>query len=88
VADGVEWKDEYTMGWHVVLAKGCTVCTPDGARHGRTRIGAFRSTPLAVLRNSNKTVRKIGIISGFQLSCMEHNPGRNIDGEEDYDLCL
>ena len=25
MANGLEWKDEYAMGWHVVLAKGCTV---------------------------------------------------------------
>jgi hypothetical protein len=45
--DGLGWKNEYAMGWCVVLAKGYTVCTPDGARHGRTRIGAFHSKPLA-----------------------------------------
>jgi hypothetical protein len=39
-------------------------------------------------RSLKETAIIIGIISGFQLSCMEHNPGRNIDGEEDYDLCL
>jgi hypothetical protein len=32
--DGLEWKDEYAMIRRVLLAKGCTVCTPDGARHG------------------------------------------------------
>jgi hypothetical protein len=45
VDGGVEWKDEYAMGWCGLLAKGCTVCTPDGARHSRTRIGAFHPTP-------------------------------------------
>jgi hypothetical protein len=25
VDDGVDWKDEYAMGWYVVLAKGCTI---------------------------------------------------------------
>jgi hypothetical protein len=34
VDDGLEWKDEYAMIRRVLLAKGCTVCTPDGARHG------------------------------------------------------
>jgi hypothetical protein len=48
VDDGLEWKDEYAMGWYVLLAKGYTVCTPDGARHGRTRIGAFHFKPLAL----------------------------------------
>jgi hypothetical protein len=45
VDGGVGWKDEYAMGWCGLLAKGCTECTPDGASHGRTRIGAFHSTP-------------------------------------------
>jgi hypothetical protein len=45
--DGVEWKDEYAMDWRDLPAKGCTECTPDSARHGRTRIGAFRFTPSA-----------------------------------------
>jgi hypothetical protein len=45
VDGGVGWKDEYAMGWCGLLAKGCTECTPDGARHTRTRIGAFHSTP-------------------------------------------
>jgi hypothetical protein len=44
VDGGVGWKDEYAMGWCGLLAKGCTICTPDGARHGRTRIGAFHFT--------------------------------------------
>jgi hypothetical protein len=39
-------------------------------------------------RSLKETAIIIGIIPDFQLSCMEHNPGRNIDGEEDYDLCL
>jgi hypothetical protein len=34
VDDGLERKDEYAMGCRFLLAKGCTVCTPDGARHG------------------------------------------------------
>jgi hypothetical protein len=47
VDDDLEWKDEYAMAWYVLLVKGCTICTPDGARHGRTRIGAFPSKLLA-----------------------------------------
>ena len=56
VDDGLEWKDEYAMGWRVLLAKGCTVCTPDGARHGRARIGAFRSKPLANYKNQTHQI--------------------------------
>jgi damage-control phosphatase, subfamily I len=44
------WKDEYAMGWRVVLTEDNTVCMSEGARHGRTRIGAFHSKPLSFFK--------------------------------------
>jgi hypothetical protein len=85
------------MHWSVLLTENYTQCKFEGARRFRARANAFcstslaikpcRSAPLAVLRNSNKIAIIIGIMLDFQLSCMEHNPGRK-DGKKDNNFCL
>ncbi len=39
------WSGKMNMRWTTV---SCCICAPDGARHGRTRMGAFYSTTLAI----------------------------------------